>query len=165
MLKYEIVKLEQFSGNQTTIYTILPSGEPLTLFEEFLVMNQYKYNKETKDIIKTLYTIGHHTGAREQFFRLGEGSWGENIVALNDKPNCTLRLYCIRFNMDVILLGGGGQKKTRSWQEDPILNDIVNKLKIYSNDINRKLDSHDLFWSQDKNELLGNLKIEDNEEF
>jgi hypothetical protein len=35
-VNYQIVPLEEFSGNRATIYSILPEGENLTLFDNFV---------------------------------------------------------------------------------------------------------------------------------
>lgn len=164
LLKYEIVELEQFSGAKATIYSILPYGEKLTLFEGFLNCYKDTYFNEIVDIIKRLKAIGYATGAREQFFKLHESRPGENIAALYDKPGKFLRLYCIWFNNDVIILGGGGPKTTQTWQEDLNLYYTVNKLRKYSNDIYKRIDFGDIYWSKNRKELEGNLNMDDNEE-
>ncbi len=164
MLKYEIVEIEQFSGKEAKIYTILPYGKAMTLFDEFIAINQTKYLEEILDITSRLKIIGNDTGAKTQFFKLNEAKFGENIAALYDAPNKFLRLYCIRFDMNILILGGGGPKQTRTWQDDPNLTRIVNRLRKYSNDIYKRIDSKDIYWSRDGKEFLGNLNMNENEE-
>jgi len=40
-----------------------------------------------------------------------------------------LRLYCFRVNECIAVLGNGGNKKTRTYQEDPLLNEFVSHLR------------------------------------
>ena len=68
-----------------------------------------------------------------------------------------LRLYCICYNENLLILGNGGKKTTRSYQEDPILNQYVeDMLKI----------NKELWWKIEKGEihfegieLAGNLSF------
>ena len=65
----EIVKLDAYSGNGASIYTIYIEEEETTLYEKFVSENKSSYNNEVKDINNRLITIGK-IGAREQFFKL-----------------------------------------------------------------------------------------------
>jgi serine protease inhibitor len=68
-VNYEIVELEPFSGSEAKVYSIIPEGENVTLFEKFVDENKVVYKEEIKDILKRLKQIGHATGARESFFK------------------------------------------------------------------------------------------------
>lgn len=61
-------------------------------------------------MVQRLKIIGTKTGAREQFFKLHEGNPGDGVCALFDLPDKNLRLYCIRYNTQIIILGGGWNK-------------------------------------------------------
>ncbi|MBS1636505.1 MAG: hypothetical protein JST26_11370 [Bacteroidetes bacterium] len=70
-----------------------------------------------------------------------------------------LRLYCFRVSDCIVVLGNGGNKKTRTYQEDPLLNKFVSDL----NEVGRSL------WNRFKGKgtasiynckLLGNLEFE-----
>jgi hypothetical protein len=69
-VKFEIIKLTNFSGSKATIYTIKVIGEPNTLFEQFILENQNEHLPELKDISKTLQAIGQYTGAQPNFFKI-----------------------------------------------------------------------------------------------
>lgn len=59
-------------------------------------------------------------GFIDTFFKLNEGKPGDGICAITDWKG-KLRLYCIRFGNILLVLGGGGPKTTRTYQEDPKL--------------------------------------------
>ena len=47
----------------------------------------------------------------------------------------TLRLYCIRISEKILVIGNGGIKKVRRFEDDPVLLDIVNKLRSVEHQI------------------------------
>jgi hypothetical protein len=122
-----------------------------------------KYKDELKNIAQRLYIIGNDVGAREQFFKIKEGKPGDLVCALYDEPDKHLRLYCIRFGSLAIIVGGGGPKNTRSWQDDSNLSQEVNKMIKVSKDIYQRILSKEIEWSSDGKELLGNLEFTDDE--
>ena len=164
-MNYEIVELEDFSGNEAKIYSIIPEGEDETLFDKFVSEYTNESENEVKDIIKTIYQIGHTTGARSSFFKQHEGKYGDFVCALFDVPEKNLRLYCIRFGMTVVILGGGGEKteSVRAWQEDEKLSKEANLMIRYAEAVLTQLDDGDLYWSKNGAELEGNFKNYDNE--
>lgn len=68
-MHYELIKLDQFSGSKATIYSILPKGESLSLFEEFIEENVSDYSAEIKQIMSRLIQIGKVTGFRDHYFK------------------------------------------------------------------------------------------------
>lgn len=163
---YEIVELEPYSGNQSKVYSIIPKGETETLFEKFVGEYEGTFKDEVTDILKRVYQVGHTTGARDSFFKSHEGKHGDFVCALFDIPEKNLRVYCMRFGMIAVILGGGAHKpkSVKSWQQDEKLSEAANEMIDYAKDITSRLDKGDLYWSQDKTELEGNLKNYDNEE-
>lgn len=164
-MNYEIVELQPYSGSEAKVYSLIPMGEVEPLFEKFVVEYKVEFKNEVKDIIKTIYQIGHTTGARSSFFKQHEGKYGDFVCALFDSPEKKLRLYCIRFGMVAVILGGGGEKKEdiRAWQDDEKLSKEANIMIEYAKDILQRMDDGDLYWSKDRTELEGNLKNYDNE--
>ncbi|MBK9981726.1 MAG: hypothetical protein IPP15_07130 [Saprospiraceae bacterium] len=158
---YEIVELQDISGPECTIYSVIPKGSELTLFEAFVEENIKDYTFEIDDIYQRLKTIGNKFGARESFFKHFEGKPGDNVCAMFDIPNKNLRLYCIRYGMSVIILGSGGQKpkKIVSWQDDPVLRKEASYVIALAEHIgNRIVKQHDLWWSKDDMHFNGDLK-------
>ncbi len=164
-MNYEIVELEPYSGSEAKVYSLIPMGEDETLFEKFVDEYKTDFKNEVKDIIKTIYQIGHTTGARSSFFKQHEGKYGDFVCALFDVPEKNLRVYCIRFGMVAVILGGGGNKGegVRAWQDDEKLSKEANQMINYSKDILQRIDDGDLYWSKDRTELQGNFKNYDNE--
>ncbi|MBI9036301.1 MAG: hypothetical protein JEZ03_17710 [Bacteroidales bacterium] len=125
--------------------------------------NKDSFKSELKDILTRLNTIGKITGAREHFFKLKEGSPGDGICALYDKPGSKLRLYCIRYGTSLIVLGGGGpkSKNIRALQEDKKLNRENQILKEISQLINNKTQMKEIRFSSDYMEFEGDLTLKD----
>lgn len=92
-MTYEIIELEELSGNLATIYSVIIEDEEYTLFDSFVEENSADYPDEVKFIVNRLYSIGHSTGAREQFFKLNEGKPGDGVCALYDEEDSNLRQY------------------------------------------------------------------------
>lgn len=155
-MKFELVILEELSGNRATIYSVYLDEEDTTLFDKFVSENIADFPKEVSNINNQLLTIGNKTGAIEIYFAKPEGKPGQGIWDLRDKPKRSLRLYCMLIGKGVVILGGGGPKTTRTIQKDP-------KLK-YENDLMRKVselltqkmkpDEKEIWLSEDGMELL-----------
>ncbi len=160
-MKCKLKKLTHLSGNKASIYSVIIDDEDKTLFEEFLAENFTSYLSEIKDISIRLKTIGTKTGARDNFFKLYEGKSGDGVCALYDLPNKNLRLYCIRYGMQIIVIGGGGSKNVRALQDDPKLKQENYFLRWLSQQITKRLND-DLFFSEDGLDFIGNLEFEDN---
>jgi hypothetical protein len=158
---YEIVKDEYLSGHEAAIYSFKLEDADHTLFDEFLEENKDDYNIEVLDIYTRLYAIGHEKGgAREGFFKHNEGKPGDGVCALFDVPGSALRLYCIRYGNDIVVLGGGApkSKKIRAWQEDKNLTKRATLMIKLSQSIATKIKDKDIRLG--RIELIGDLKIE-----
>ena len=73
---------------------------------------------------------GNKTGAEERYFRPA-GRRADNVWELPPHylVNTKLRLYCLRYGNSILVLGNGGIKNTRTYQEDPHLNSCVEILQ------------------------------------
>ena len=69
-------------------------------------------------------------GALERFFR-AEGKMSDNVVALS-LDSRKLRLYCLRLSDKILILGNGGIKTTRTYQEDETLLGYVCTLQTFN---------------------------------
>lgn len=113
-----------------TIYTIQFQGENQTEFENFY--NKFKddaiYNPDLMRIAAFINKIAQN-GAFERFFR-PEGKMSDHVVAL---PVITsrLRLYCLRLSDKILILGNGGVKNTRTYDEDDNLRGYVITLQNF----------------------------------
>ena len=156
----EIVKLDAYSGSGASIYTIYIEEEETTLYEKFVSENKSSYNNEVKDINNRLITIGK-IGAREQFFKLKEGAPSDGVCALFDNPNSNIRLYCIRYGSNLIIVGGGGpkSKSIRSLQQDDKLTKENYILRAISKEITQKMNDRELKFTTDYFDFEGDTNL------
>lgn len=114
-----------------------------------------KRQEDAKQIVSLLTKIGEN-GAYERYFRY-EGKMIDRVCALPDhymiESNC--RLYCLRFNDSLIIIGNGGIKTTKTYQEDPYLNKCVGILQEIDKKINNMIKSGDI--KIDGKTILGKL--------
>ena len=94
----------------------------LTIKSIFNYNAQSTYNKDFNIILLALSKI-IDKGALERFFR-HEGKMSDNVKALAIDSR-KLRLYCLRISDKIIILGNGGVKTTRTYQENEKLSGYV----------------------------------------
>lgn len=167
-MKYKLVKIPRFSGKEASVYTVLKENEQgvfkESLFDIFINENKSLHLSEIKSIFSRLITIGNDTGARESFFKTKEGVPGDGVCALYDNPNKKLRLYCIRYGAELIILGGGGPKNVRALQDDEKLEKENSFLRWLSNRITECRQNGELSFSTDFMDFEGDLILEDYED-
>jgi len=61
-VKFEIVKLKQFSGKRLIVYSVIIEDEQQTLFDRFLQENISGYREELGEIRNRLLTMKDKTG-------------------------------------------------------------------------------------------------------
>ena len=112
------------------LFSICFDGSKESEFEKFL--NEFKdnaiYNKDFNIILLALSKI-IDKGALERFFR-NEGRMNDNVKALSIDSR-KLRLYCLRISDQILILGNGGVKTTRTYQEDNKLSGYVMDLQTF----------------------------------
>lgn len=144
-----------------SVYTVVLTGDTTSMLDEFLEIYATDYPEEVNNILMRLHSIGHKVGARRQYFKENEGRYDDMVCALYDEPEKQLRLYCIRIGSDFIIIGGGGPKQTRTWQEDTNLNFHVNAMMEVSEGLTERLRNHDVVWINAGMDLDGNLDFND----
>jgi hypothetical protein len=165
-VNFRLSKIDQLSGREASIYTIMLDGDENSVFEKFLQENKDIYGTELKNILTRLTAIGHTVGARSHFFKEKEGKPGDLVCALYDDPDAKLRLYCIRYGQSTIVLGGGAAKPKdiRAWQDDPKLAKYANMMIKASDQIAKKIKDRDLYWCTHYRDLLGEMEFNDGED-
>ena len=158
-MKIEIIKSSLLSGNYASIYNVLIDDEE-TLFDKFILENIDKNRAEIKNILDKLKVIGQQTGARISHFKENEGSLGDGVCAMFDLPDKKLRLYCIRYGTEIIILGGGGIKKVRAWQDDPKLSLEASIIKKIAKEINNAIRNKEIEYSNNFMDFEGDLIFE-----
>ncbi|MBR5035367.1 MAG: hypothetical protein IKX71_08680 [Bacteroidales bacterium] len=125
------VTVEKLSESErVSLYSISFEMDGTTEFERFVeeFENNSTYNRDYQRIIAALQAI-LSVGALERFFR-PEGSIQDSVQALPIESGC-LRLYCLRLSDQIVILGNGGTKKTRTYEEDPKLYGYVMDLQRF----------------------------------
>jgi len=161
----EIVKLEEFSGDEASVYSIYIEEEEMTLYDKFVIENKANFLAEINDINKRLISIGK-IGAKDIYFKLNEGAPGDGVCALYDNPNSNLRLYCIRYGTSIVLVGGGGYKpkSIRALQEDKKLEDENYFLRKLSAEIKQRMQEKDLKFTNDYLDFEGDINFNFNDD-
>jgi hypothetical protein len=125
------VKLKTIEQNENvSLFSICFEGNSESEFEKFLL--EFKdnaiYNKDFETILLALSKIVEK-GALERFFR-NEGRMNDHVKALSIDSR-KLRLYCLRISDQILILGNGGAKSTRTYQENEKLTGYVLSLQNF----------------------------------
>lgn len=158
MTKVELVELEEFRCGAGRVYSVAVDDADGTLYDRFLEENEQEYKEELVEIMTKLNTMSSRTGFTDTFFKLNEGRPGDGICAITDWKG-KLRLYCIRFGNILLVLGGGGPKTTRKYQEDPKLLSENLLLRSVSDAMAEAIKEKDIR-IEDDGSLSGDLVIE-----
>ena len=112
------------------MYTIQFTGEELSEYEKFV--QRFKVSAELKRdyqiIIYALSKIANN-GAMERYFR-PEGKMNDNVCAL-PVDSGKLRLYCLRITDKILIIGNGGLKTTKTYEESEELLGYVMDLQKF----------------------------------
>jgi len=124
-------KLKTISGNDNVcIYSICFDGSDESEFEKFL--NKFKdnarYNKAFNIILQAISKC-MADGVLERFFRR-EGKQSDSVAGLAIDSQ-RLRLYCLRMSEQILILGNGGIKNKRTYEEIPELMGYVIDLQLF----------------------------------
>lgn len=128
MSEAELILFDQTEN--CTVYTIQFLSDDLNEFEKFVAKCQTdgELNKDFRIIAKFIDQILDF-GALERYFRT-EGKIRDSVVALPTLRS-KLRLYGLRLTDRILILGNGGEKKTRTYNEDNILKGYVLTLQRF----------------------------------
>ena len=94
----------------------------------FKIYRRCSINRDLLRIVQILDKIAEE-GALERFFR-PEGKMRDSVVAL-PVLRSKLRLYCLRLSDRILVLGNGGVKNSRTYQEDDSLRGYVLTLQRF----------------------------------
>lgn len=132
-------------GDKVAIYSPTFDGDDKSELEKFI--SKFEDDPELqKDLGIIFARIGiiEEQGVLDRFFRY-ESKKNDNVAALPSHfDTAQLRLYCICYNEKLLILGNGGKKTTRTYQEDPVLNQYVEDMQK----INKEL-----WWKINKGEI------------
>ena len=128
MSEVELLLLDQTEN--CTVYTIQFLSDDLNEFEKFVskFQGEGELNKDFRIIAKFIDQILDF-GALERYFR-PEGRMKDSVVALPILRS-KLRLYGLRLSDKILILGNGGEKTSKTYQEDDKLSGYVLTLQKF----------------------------------
>ena len=128
MSEVELVLIND--GKQCTLYSIQFATEDASEYERFYqkFIEDAILNRDLQKIVQILYNISED-GALERLFR-PEGKMKDSVVAL-PVLSSKLRLYCLRLSNGILILGNGGVKNSRTYNEDDTLRGYVLSLQKF----------------------------------
>lgn len=156
--KREII-IEIFEEHSVVnFYSIRYSDNELSEAERFFdkVLDDENLEEDVEILSKLIDRIGEN-GAEPRHFRHA-GARRDKVAALPEYlSSSNLRLYAIRLTKNIVIIGNGGLKNTKTYNEDPFLNECVETLKKIDRfiDIRIKKGQTIIF----RKELMGNLKF------
>ena len=122
MKEAKIKILEQ--TDNVSLYSICFNGNAISEYESFIqrFKDDATLNTDYKNIILALEKIVA-VGALERFFR-PEGKMNDHVAALSIDSR-KLRLYCLRISDQILIVGNGGRKDSRTYEESAELSGYV----------------------------------------
>lgn len=137
-MKFDIINIDEFSGQKAQIYYIMYEGDDMTLMDHFFEDNGEEHQEDLEEMASKLHVMGNDTGCRAQFFKQNEGAPGDGVVALRYNQ---MRLYCLRYDNTCIFIGSGGYKPPdiKAYQEDPYLDSKAQEMKKIAACINKAI--------------------------
>lgn len=128
-MKRATVKIIEQS-DKVGLYSICFDGSDLSEYEKFVrkFMNDATLNKDFQMIFRAINRIVAN-GAVERYFR-PEGNYKDNVAALSVDSKI-LRLYCLRISDQILIVGNGGAKTTRTYEENEELSGYVMDLQKF----------------------------------
>lgn len=123
------VTIEPFKAfAKVTFYTFLVEGQGATETEKFFdsFENDPEVANDLNTLVSWLIEIGERRGARPQLFRFEDAANAlppptRFLAELGNTNTCRLRLYCVWLSEGVVVLAGGGVKRSQTVQGSPDL--------------------------------------------
>ena len=118
------------SSVSASLYTIIFQDGNISEFAKFI--SRFKDNgRLQRDYQLILYALQKilENGVLERYFR-PEGKFSDRVCALPIDSG-KLRLYCLRMSDKILILGNGGIKQTKTYNENQDLNGYVLDLQKF----------------------------------
>ena len=129
IMKEAALKILEQTDN-VSLYSICFDGNAVSEYEAFVqkFKGDATLNIDYKNILMALEKIVA-VGAFERFFR-PEGKMSDRVAALSIDSH-KLRLYCLRISDQILIVGNGGKKDTRTYEESSELSGYVMDLQEF----------------------------------
>ncbi len=157
MNNFRIIPFEK--GEKAIFYTIQYDGELLSETDKFFTTYEASHTKDIDMILQSVSRMLNKRGTQYEDFR----PEGKNYIVALPRGTYELRLYGIWINGQITILGNGGIKNTRTFQEDETLSKIVKELSEINKLLAERIENNDITVEND--ELIGDLYfiLNDNE--
>jgi hypothetical protein len=153
-----IEKLDEFSFKQVQYYSVKFEGDEYNEFEKFLIKHKdnESVQEELDDLLSWLEKLGDEIGAKLEYFRQEQKAHAlpPNARYLEIKYKHNLRLYCMRYDGNNVILFNGGIKSSHA--KTAQVCSVVGPKFRQANDIVRELEKMNI---TNPNDLDG-LEIE-----
>lgn len=130
--------------DSVSIYSPIFDGESMNEFDKFLVANSSHEEPQLKlffDAIVSAIEKIVECGARENLFRPEGGHVKAIPLLVNlgriDRHIGKIRLYCLRYSDQILIIGNGGVSTAGRYEDDPTLLAFVNDLRQIDRRIRR----------------------------
>lgn len=145
------------SGEGGAVYTIQFDGESQSELDKFLGNKEVRKEQVALGkLVSKLEAMKSEYGFQGDFFKENEGKRQDYVVALSEGR---LRLYCLRIRNALLIIGNGGVKTTRTYQQDPHLNLSVENLQWVNKVVMRRIYSGGIHVDRITGELRGSLNF------
>lgn len=144
--------------SEVNFYSIRYADCELTESEFFFdkVLDDEDFEEDVEILSRLIDRIGEN-GAEQRHFRHA-GTKRDKVAALPEYlSSSNLRLYAIRLTIGIVILGNGGLKTTKTYNEDPFLNECVETLKKIDRFIDSRIKTGKTIIF--RKELMGDLKF------
>lgn len=132
MKTFEIQSVAQ--AEKGSLFTICIDGDSVSEFEKFIIKHNESYNADLNTILTAIKRMLAQSGFLERYFR-PEGKYSDRVCALPIQSG-KLRLYCLRINDSVLIVGNGGIKNSKKYQDCDDLNGYVIDLQSLDKALN-----------------------------
>jgi hypothetical protein len=144
-------------GDAGSIYTIQFERESPSEFDKFLANEMVRGQKASFErLVSKLREMSNEYGFEAGLFKVEEGKRRDYVVALIEGK---IRLYCLRIDDTLIVVGNGGVKDTRTYQDDPHLNASVEDLQMVHDRLMKRIYSGRILVDRNNGALRGSLNF------
>lgn len=141
---------------RVNLYTIRIKNSSDTEFEKFLKNPEIMRHKDFDKLTGRLDTILNRYGCEDNFFRYAS----KPTDPVSELAYGKLRLYCCVWSKGILILGTGGIKTTRTYQEDPELNKYVQELIYVSKRLEERIREKEVIIDRE-GFFIGNLTFDE----
>lgn len=157
-MNHDVFYIELLEEHEkVNLYSIRLENEEITEAEKFFrTFEQEKaYARDLETILYFIDKIAEN-GALERYFRISESKMRDGVCAIPIETS-KLRLYCLRLSDNVLIIGNGGIKDKKTYNEIPALNKTVKLLSDLDSWMKHRIEQGKLSFSG--KEIKGSLRF------